>query len=424
MRRRLALSFAAVTTMVVLAFVLPLGVLVQRVAADRALSAAQQQAVTLAPVLALVDDPDTRREVVSAAAAAGGGDLTVFLPDGDTVGAAARADDSVILARKGRAFTAPAAGGRAVLVPVVDAGGTQVIRVFVSNGQLREGVVRSWALLGLLAVLLVAVAVAVGDRLARTFVRPIRDLAGVAGDLSEGRLDARVTPSGPPELVEVAHAQNHLASRIVALLAAERERAADLSHRLRTPITALRLDAEALGDPVQAERIGAGVDALTRAVNAVIADARKPAEDTALQSTDLVAATRARVAFWAALAEEEGRPYRLDVPAEPRPVPVRTVDLDAMLDALLGNIFAHTPPGTAFTVTVEARPDAPTRLVVRDDGPGMAEGSVVRGASDAGSTGLGLDIVRRTAESSGGRLDVRRSPSGGASVEVEFGPAG
>ena len=85
------------------------------------------------------------------------------------------------------------------------------------------------------------------DRVARGVVRPVADLAHTAERLGAGDLDARVEPAGPPEIVEVGHTLNRLAGRIVELLAAERELVADLSHRLRTPITALRLDAEALG---------------------------------------------------------------------------------------------------------------------------------------------------------------------------------
>ncbi len=422
MRRRLALSFAAVTAMVVLAFVVPLGALVQRVAADRAINAAQQVAATLALTLAVVEDPVQRGELVRLAAVTQTGDLSVFLPDGTVVGTQAPVDDSVLLARQGQAFTVAAPGGRAVLVPMLDASGAHVVRVFVPDAQLRRGVLRSWALLGLLAVTLLGVAVAVGDQLGRALVRPIRDLAAVASELSEGNLSARVVPSGPPELFDVGRAQNRLAARIVALLAAEREHVADLSHRLRTPITALRLEADNLSHPEEVARIAAGVDALTRAVNRIITDARRPHDGGDPPRTDLVAVTRARVAFWGALAEEEHRPYWLDVPETPCLVAVSAEDLVAMLDALLGNVLAHTPPGTAFSVNIDTAPDAPTRLIVRDDGPGLAEGSMVRGMSTGGSSGLGLDIVRRSAEAAGGRVVLGRSVGGGAQITVEFAP--
>lgn len=417
MRRRLALSAAAVTSMVVLAFVVPLAALVRDVAADRAVSAAQDEAATLVPVLAAVQDPAALQATVEAADAASPGDLSVFREDGTVLGAPAEADADVELARQGRAFTANAPGGKAVLVPVIGATGTQVVRVFVPDSVLQEGVARSWLLLALLGLMLVAVAVAVADRLARSVVAPIRELAAVAGRLGEGDLSARAVPDGPPEVVEVATAQNLLAGRIVDLLAAEREAAADLSHRLRTPITALRLDAEGLRDSEEASRIVDDVDALTRAVDRVIADARRPGRRGA---SDLAAVTRERVAFWSALAEDQDRSFELTVPDGPCRVAVPADDLAALLDALLGNVLAHTPEGAGFSVTVEG-----TTLVVDDEGPGFSEDALERGVSGGGSTGLGLDIVRRTAEAGGGRVGVTRSGRGGARVEVQLGrPAG
>lgn len=405
--------------MVVLAFVLPLAALVQRVAEDRALNAAQQLAAAIAPALAAVDDPAARDDIVRGAATSTPGRLSVVLPDGTVLGAPIDFDAGIDAARDGRAITVEAVGGKAVLVPVIRADGTEVIRVHVPDGELRAGVARAWSLLAALAVALVGMAVIVGDRLARSLVRPIRDLADVAAELGEGNLDARVTPTGPPEIVEVANAQNRLAARIVSLLAAERETAADLSHRLRTPITALRLEADDLRDPEEAARIAGGVDALTRAVNQVIAEARRTHDATA--TSDLVAVTTERLAFWSALAEEEERTFSLEVPDEACVVAVAADDLAAVLDALLGNVFAHTPPGTPFAVAVTGAPDGPVHLVVDDGGPGIAAGAEVRGVSAGGSTGLGLDIVRRTAERSGGGLAIGRAPIGGARIDVTFG---
>jgi signal transduction histidine kinase len=420
-RRRLALAFAAVTAMVVLAFVLPLAALVQRVAEDRALNAAQQLAAAVAPALAAVDDVASRADIVRGAAATTPGRLSVVLADGTVLGSPAEIDDGIAIARTGQAFTVDADGGKAVLVPVIRPDGTQVIRVLVPDRELHAGVARAWSLLAALAVVLVGVAVAVGDRLARSLVRPIRELAGVAAELGEGNLDARVEPSGPPEIVEVANAQNRLATRIVSLLAAEREAAADLSHRLRTPITALRLEADSLRDPEEAARVAGGVDALTRAVNQVIADARRTGDGAGRATADLAAVARDRAAFWSALADEEGRTYELDVPDRACTVAVAADELAAVLDALIGNVFAHTPAGTSFAVSVACAPDAPARLVVEDDGPGVAQGAEVRGVSAGGGTGLGLDIVRRTAERAGGGLTIGRSGTGGARIEVTFG---
>jgi signal transduction histidine kinase len=95
------------------------------------------------------------------------------------------------------------------------------------------------------------------------------------------------------------------------------------------------------------------------------------------------------------------------------------------MDILLENVFAHTPEGAALAVRLSRRADGGAWLVVADDGPGFPDsGLTERGRSDGGSTGLGLDIARRIAESSGGTLAVGRSASGGGSVTVGLGPPG
>ena len=77
----------------------------------------------------------------------------------------------------------------------------------------------------------------------------MRAVAQTAHRLREGDLTARAPVSGTEETVELAQALNGLAERTTELLASERASVADLSHRLRTPVTALRLDSEAVTDP-------------------------------------------------------------------------------------------------------------------------------------------------------------------------------
>jgi signal transduction histidine kinase len=93
------------------------------------------------------------------------------------------------------------------------------------------------------------------------------------------------------------------------------------------------------------------------------------------------------------------------------------------VDALLGNVFAHTPAGTPFAVRLTARPAGAT-LVVADSGPGLpgpATGALRRGVSGSGSSGLGLDIVRRAAEVTGGEVRLEAGAPG-LTVVVELGP--
>jgi signal transduction histidine kinase len=92
------------------------------------------------------------------------------------------------------------------------------------------------------------------------------------------------------------------------------------------------------------------------------------------------------------------------------PVAVAAEDLAAAVDALLGNVFAHTPDGTGFAVTLTDRAE----LTIADQGPGAPSDVVARGASGGGSTGLGLDIARRAAR----ELRLSTGPDGGAVVTM------
>ncbi|HEX5862558.1 MAG TPA: ATP-binding protein, partial [Nocardioides sp.] len=88
-------------------------------------------------------------------------------------------------------------------------------------------------------------------------------------------------------------------------------------------------------------------------------------------------------------------------------------DLADLVDVLIDNVFAHTPERTAFAVHLDVE-DSTARLVVSDDGPGPAD----RADDRLGSTGLGLDIARRTATGSGGDLRFGPGQDGGTTVEV------
>jgi signal transduction histidine kinase len=309
------------------------------------------------------------------------------------------------------------------VVPVVTGGRTTVVRTVVPGNELTRGVAQAWLVLAGLGVALVLLGLLVADRLARTLVAPIAGLSAVSHRLARAELDARADPAGPPEVREVAGALNHLAGRIQDLLREEREQVADLSHRLRTPLTALRLEAESLRDPDEAARMAAAADGVERAVTAVIQQARRRGEHRPAGGCDATAVVADRVAFWAVLAEDTDRAVHRDLPAHPLPVAVPADDLTAALDAVLGNVFAHTPDGTAFSVSLRPRADGGATLIVADDGPGFPgshTGVLRRGQSGAGSTGLGMDIARRAAEAGGGSLHIDSSTAGGARVRLEL----
>ncbi|MGX7675221.1 sensor histidine kinase [Plantactinospora sp. DSM 117369] len=436
MRRRLTLLVAATTGLVLLAFLVPLAVLLRGVAADRAVVAATADVQALVPLVGTAGQ-DGLRLAAEQVGAAADRPVTVFLPDGAVLGDDAPLTDGVELAARGESLTVAREDGREILVAVQGRpDGTAVIRTFVSADELTHGVYRSWLVLAALGVALLLLGLAVADRLARSLTAPITELSAVSHRLAGAELTARATPSGPAELRAVAGALNHLATRIQELLRDEREQLADLSHRLRTPLTSLRLESESLADPGEAARITERVDAVERAVTGLIRQARRRGTDTGTEPVcDATAVVRERVAFWTVLAEDTGRSLGLDLADHPLPVRLPADELAAVLDALLGNVFAHTPDGTGCTVALAPRPGGGALLTVTDSGPGLPpalvgpastpldQASLVRrGTSAAGSTGLGLDIARRAARASGGRFELSDSDGGGARVAVVLGP--
>ena len=425
MRLRLNLVVGAVTTMIVIAFLFPLTLMVRDLAADRAATAGQNEAVQIAQLIALrapTTDADIRIESVRQLR--DNEYPTSYIISSESgqrvIGERVPESENLQAALNGATFRARVAGGEAVYAPVLlpATGETIVVRVFVSDSELTEGVASSTAILVGLSIALVGIGIAVADRLGRSMVRPVRELSATASTLGAGNLEARVQPSGPPEVQEVALELNDLADRIVQLLRMEREAAADLSHRLRTPLTAVRLDAEALDPGPATSRLVEDLDELERTVDFVINEARRPIRSDAERSCDLAAVAAERAAFWTALAEEQGRELEDMADGNHAQVRIASDDAQAMIDALVGNVFSHTEEGVDFTVAVATFDQDSVMLIVDDEGPGFSAELAERGLSAGGSTGLGLDIAARTASSGGGALIIGSSSSGGGRVSV------
>ena len=427
MRLRVIMLVMATSSLVLVSFLVPLALVLRTLATDHAISTATAQAQSIAPlVTALSSGQLTASELgltVDQVNAQTGTPITVFLPSGTELGQPAPKSAAVRLAAKGRSFTAEAPDGEEVLVSVGGLpGGSAVIRTFVPDSVLRHGVARAWLLLGCVGLLLLALSLVVADQLARSLVRPIRALALAADRLAAGDLSARAEVAGPPEVRRASIGVNRLAVRIGELLAHERETVADLSHRLRTPLTALRIDAESLRDGAEMERLLADVDAVERTVSGIIHEARRPSSDGTRASCDAAEVIADRAGFWLPLAEDQDRWMTVELAPGPVPVRVSRDDLATCADVLLENVFAHTPEGAAFTIRLSRRASGGAWLVVADDGPGVGDvDPTQRGLSRGGSTGLGLDIARRIAEGSGGSLVVGRSASGGGAVTLGLG---
>ncbi len=399
---------------------------------DRAIAAAEQRVATVSGALAAGAGGKGVRQAVDAA----GGGVLVHAPgkaDGTRTNAEAVGD----VAATGTPARTRIDGGLVLLQPVKVGDKTSVVETFVPDSALDGGTARDWWILLGIALGLVIGSVIVVDRLARGAVSSARNLVQAAMAVGGGDLGVRIQPSGPRELAEAGYAFNRMADRLITSRTSEREMVADLSHRLRTPLTVLRLDAEALDpDDTHIGEFSAaeldrrrGIRRIRQAsatregeVNQLINTTRQAvaAQVAAAQESgvcDAAEVVRERMTFWSALAGDQNRPYRV-VGAQLRiPVPVARTELAAALDAVLGNVFRYTPQGTAFEVGISRR-DGWVAVRVDDAGPGIPdpERAMQRGQSQQGSTGLGLDIARRAAQAAGGSVSLDRAAMGGASV--------
>ena len=436
MRRRILMLSVGMTTIVVLAFAIPLAILMRNAVADASMKVARYAVEngayyvgdkdhTAADITAFLDGVKEKTQ----------GRISVRMPDGTTLGdpppdgvAPPKPvpgddddDDGHGPPKVSDASFRAVGGGKAAEINVDRREGPATVCLFLTADELYDGLtLRILVLLaGSLLVLLLSIVGA--EVVSRRLARPLEETARTAERLARGDVDARAPTTGPAEVAKVGAALNGLADRIDEVIAVEREAVADLSHRLRTPLTALRLQVEALPDRERAEELNTQVDSLERTLTAVISAARRPQREGRVPHCDAVEVTRQRAAFWVPLFEDQGRELVLDLPTPPAMVRSSAEDLGAALDALVENVVAHTPDGTPARIILTRQPVGKSDgvlIVVADEGPGIPLGSGERGRSDRGSTGLGLDIARRCAEAAGGRLTIHPNLPAGSSVHL------
>jgi signal transduction histidine kinase len=431
LRRLLARAVTLATVLVAVVMIGVTGLWAWWEARERAEAEVRSQAHTVASVAEADPDPALLRRVVASTSAGVRGHLSVHLPDGTTVGASWAEQDDVAAAREsGTGFEdeVGAGDGTVYLLTVAgpegdtaDGDGVSVVEVYQPRSEATSGLGRALGGLVVVATLAVLGAVLITDRLSRPARRALRALADTAVAIGEGRLNARIRVYGPRDLVILGESINAIGERVQGLLTKEREMAADVSHRLRTPLTALRLDTEPLPG-AEGERIRDAITALEQDVDAIIRDVRphEPAPETE-RACDLSEAVLDRMGFWSMLAADQGREVTLDLPEAPCPVALDRDECVAVLDSLVGNVFRYTPAHGPFAVAVVEYAGWVT-LIVEDSGPGFADPTAAlrRGTSGGGSTGLGLDIVRHAVETTGGTVHLERGKLGGARVRARF----
>jgi signal transduction histidine kinase len=322
-----------------------------------------------------------------------------------------------------------------VTVPVVDNGHVVgAVRLSQDTRAVSAQVRRSWIGIGLIATVLVLIAIGVAWFLASSLVRPVSRLESAAKRLGDGDLEARAELEGPPEVATLAGAFNRMADTLSANLVAQQDFVANASHQLRTPLTGLRLRLESIREQggtasEQAGKAEKEVDRLSALVDALLELARALSMDSTGASLDLGAAADQAVERWRGPAAEREMQLQIRKTGDAT-VLADPADVAHIIDNLVENAIHYCPGGTVIVVSVGSTRGRPA-LVVADTGPGIDPQDAGRiferfyrgstGRAGGPGTGLGLAIVAELTRRWGG--EVRLLPGAGTTIEVTF-PAG
>lgn len=326
-----------------------------------------------------------------------------------------------------------------VAVPILS--GTEVlgaVRLTYPDYIVTNTVNEQLGLLSLVAIMALLLAAVVGYIVAGSITKRIRLLQTATESLAAGDLRSRADQSaGTRELRSLAESFNDMAERLELLITQQRTFAADASHQLRTPLTALRLRLERAHDLLEsdprgaAERLSAAeaeADRLSNLIEGLLLLSRTEASAVQREVVDLASLTRSRVEQWQALAAESGvsigyeGPMALQVIAVPNAV-------EQIVDNYIDNSLSVSPEGSIIEVQIRAS-ESTAELHVLDQGPGLSPEDCVRAFdrfwranSDRHGSGLGLAIVAQLARASGGKAELTPRPNGGLDASVSLDTA-
>ncbi|MFJ3664095.1 ATP-binding protein [Streptomyces sp. NPDC090119] len=271
---------------------------------------------------------------------------------------------------------------------------------------------RTLLIIGLVALLAVIAAVLLAVRQANRLASPLTDLAETAERLGSGDPRPRHKRYGVPELDRVADVLDSSAERIGRMLTAERRLAADASHQLRTPLTALSMRLEEITLTDEPETVKeeatialAQVERLTDVVERLLTNSRDPRTGSAV-TFDLDEVIQQQLAEWRPAYRSAGRAIvssgKRHLTAVGTPGAVAQV-----LAALIENSLMHGGGTVALRTRVTGNQAV---IEVTDEGLGVPAdlGARIfeRTISGRNSTGIGLAVARDLAEADGGRLEL------------------
>jgi len=288
------------------------------------------------------------------------------------------------------------------------------VTVLQSSDGVTSQVRKAWLLIMIEALFAIATAGALAALQARSLTRPLIELAETAESFGSGDPSPRRhrRSYGLPEVDRVADVLERRAERISRILAGERQFAANASHQLRTPLTALsmRLEEITMSDDLDVMRDEAHValsqvERLTEVVEQLLASNRTPPV-VAGESISIDRVVGQQIDEWSVALRKLGRSIQLvGVPA--LTARANAASVSQILATLVENSLHHG----AGTVSIRTRTVGGSVVIeVTDEGEGVSESLGNRifeaGISGGASTGRGLALARDLARADGARLEL------------------
>lgn len=251
---------------------------------------------------------------------------------------------------------------------------------------------------------------------------PLRRFAAAARELYHGTDRVEVPESGPREIRDAAIAFNDMQARIRKLVTTRTQTLAAVSHDLKTPLTRMRLRAEALGDTPQAAGLVADIRDMERMLDQTLAHLRGDRKDEDIRPLDLAALLATLVDD----ATDRGATATL-AEAGPLVIEGRPLALKRAFANLVDNAIKY---GGAVSIACDETPTL-VRVVLSDGGPGIPEARMAEmfepftrmepsRSPETGGYGLGLSIARDIVEGHGGTIRLENRAAGGLAVTVDL----
>ncbi len=269
--------------------------------------------------------------------------------------------------------------------------------------------------------------------LLRSIMRPLGRLTEAASDLAGGDFSVRVPVDGPRETAKLAAAFNTMADELSRTETSRKEFVANVSHELRSPITAIRGYVEGMLDgtipPEQQARYLSIVSdeskRLSTLIGELLAMSRLEKEDVALNLANFDICDLLERVFLNRCGDLERKSLDVDCDFDPEPCQVYAdaARIEQVVVNLIDNAIKFTPDGGQIRLIVRAE-EGLCRVTVADDGVGILPEdrprvferffTADRAHTSGKGTGLGLSICQRIMEMHGQKITLLDTEEGAA----------